>query len=94
MRICRCVQSAVTKHMHKSNNLNLLRQHFTTNFELFDRPDNKSLEHTQPELHKHWLPKFHVLPVYVTSELLLCFSYLSHEKGATVIDLNDVACIN
>ena len=25
----------------------------------------------------------------MSSELLLCFSYLSHEKGATVIDLND-----
>ena len=36
---------------------------------------------------------FNVLPVWVSSELLLCFSYLSHEKGGTVIDLNDVACI-
>ena len=46
----------VTTNMHTSYNLNLRRQHFTTTIELFDRPDNRSLEHAGPELHNHGLP--------------------------------------
>ena len=33
--------------------------------------------------------QFHVLPVHVSSELKLCFSYLLHGKGGTIIDLNE-----
>ena len=37
---------------------------------------------------------WHVVSVHVSSELLLYFSNQSHEKGGTVIDLNDEHAIN
>ena len=33
--------------------------------------------------------QFHVLPVHVSAELMLCSSNLSNKKVGTVIDLND-----